>query len=68
MEILAGTIVRNVAGDPAEFEALQHHQATGEFMPCGLGTRKNQTLAKKADPVLNLWKGLESLEAQKCLF
>lgn len=35
MEILAAPIGRNVAEILRQLRALQHHQATGEFMPCG---------------------------------
>jgi peroxiredoxin (alkyl hydroperoxide reductase subunit C) len=35
MEILAAPIGRNIPEILRQLRALQHHQATGEFMPCG---------------------------------
>ena len=35
VEVLATPIGRNVAEILRQLRALQHHQATGEFMPCG---------------------------------
>ena len=61
MEILAAPIGRNVAEILRQLRALQHHQATGDFMPCGWEPGK-PTLAKKADPssisgkVWKVWK------------
>ena len=61
MEILATPIGRNVAEILRQLRALQHHQATGEFMPCGWEPGK-PTLAKKADSssisgkVWEVWK------------
>jgi peroxiredoxin (alkyl hydroperoxide reductase subunit C) len=61
MEILAVPIGRNVAEMLRQLRALQHHQVTGEFMPCGWGPGK-PTLAEKADvpsiseKVWEIWK------------
>jgi peroxiredoxin (alkyl hydroperoxide reductase subunit C) len=61
MEILAAPIGRNVPEILRQLRALQHHQATGEFMPCGWEPGK-PTLAKKADTssisgkVCEIWK------------
>jgi len=61
MEILAAPIGRNVAEILRQLRALQHHQATGEFMPCGWEPGK-PTLAKGDDvsstagKVWNTWK------------
>ena len=35
MEILAAPVGRNMAEILRQLRALKHHQATGEFMPCG---------------------------------
>jgi len=35
IEILAAPIGRNITEILRQLRALQHHQATGEFMPCG---------------------------------
>ena len=48
MEILAAPIGRNVAEILRQLRALQHHQATGEFMPCGWEPGK-PTLTEKGD-------------------
>jgi peroxiredoxin (alkyl hydroperoxide reductase subunit C) len=48
MEILAAPIGRNIAEILRQLRALQHHQATGEFMPCGWEPGK-PTLTKGAD-------------------
>jgi peroxiredoxin (alkyl hydroperoxide reductase subunit C) len=48
MEVLAAPVGRNVAEILRQLRALQHHQATGEFMPCGWEPGK-PTLAKKGD-------------------
>jgi alkyl hydroperoxide reductase subunit AhpC len=61
MEILAAPIGRNVPEILRQLRALQHHQTTGEFMPCGWEPGK-PTLAKKTDPssisgkVWEIWK------------
>ena len=61
MEVLAAPIGRNVAEILRQLRALKHHQATGEFMPCGWEPGK-PTLAQEADrisisgKVWELWK------------
>jgi alkyl hydroperoxide reductase subunit AhpC len=61
MEILAAPIGRNIAEILRQLRALQHHQATGELMPCGWEPGK-PTLAKGDDAsstagkVWNTWK------------
>ena len=61
MEILAAPIGRNVAEILRQLRALQHHQATGEFMPCGWEPGK-PILAKEGDAhsisgkVWEVWK------------
>jgi len=61
MEVLAAPIGRNIAEIFRQLRALQHHQATGEFMPCGWEPGK-PTLAQEADgisisgKVWELWK------------
>ena len=61
IEVLAAPIGRNIAEILRQLRALQHHQATGEFMPCGWEPGK-PTLAKKADAssisgrVWQVWK------------
>jgi alkyl hydroperoxide reductase subunit AhpC len=48
MEILAAPIGRNVPEILRQLRALQHHQATGDFMPCGWEPGK-PTLAETKD-------------------
>ena len=48
MEIVATPIGRNIAEILRQLRALQHHQATGEFMPCGWEPGK-PTLTKGDD-------------------
>jgi len=48
MEILATPIGRNVAEILRQLRALQHHEATGEFIPCGWEPGK-PTLTKGDD-------------------
>jgi peroxiredoxin (alkyl hydroperoxide reductase subunit C) len=61
VEILAAPIGRNVAEILRQLRALQHYQATGEFMPCGWEPGK-PTLAKegeipsKSGKVWEIWK------------
>ena len=61
IEVLAAPIGRNIGEILRQLRALQHHQATGEFMPCGWEPGK-PTLAKKADAssisgrVWQVWK------------
>jgi alkyl hydroperoxide reductase subunit AhpC len=61
MEILAAPVGRNVAEILRQLRALQHHQATGEFMPCGWEPGK-PTLAKEGEApaisgkVWEVWK------------
>ena len=61
MEILAAPIGRNVAEILRQLRALQHHQATGEFMPCGWEPGK-PTLAEEGETpsisgkVWKVWK------------
>jgi alkyl hydroperoxide reductase subunit AhpC len=60
-EVLASPIGRNVAEILRQLRALQHHQATGEFMPCGWEPGK-PTLAKEGEipsmsgKVWEIWK------------
>jgi alkyl hydroperoxide reductase subunit AhpC len=49
MEVLAAPIGRNIAEILRQLRALQHHQATGEFMPCGWEPGK-PTLAEGDEP------------------
>jgi len=61
VEVLAAPIGRNVAEILRQLRALQHHQATGEFMPCGWEPGK-PTLAKEGEipsmsgKVWEIWK------------
>ena len=61
VEVLAAPVGRNVAEIRRQLRALQHHQATGEFMPCGWEPGK-PTLAKERDvpsisgKVWEVWK------------
>ena len=61
VEVLAAPVGRNVAEILRQLRALQHHQATGEFMPCGWEPGK-PTLAKEGDApsisgkVWEVWK------------
>lgn len=61
MEIIAAPIGRNVPEILRQLRALQYHQATGDFMPCGWEPGK-PTLSKKADDssisgkVWEVWK------------
>ena len=61
MEILAAPIGRNVPEILRQLRALQYHQATGDFMPCGWEPGK-PTLAEKGDTssisgkVWEVWK------------
>ena len=61
MEILVGPIGRNVPEILRQLRALQHHQVTGDFMPCDWEPGK-PTLTRTADPlsisgkVWELWK------------
>jgi peroxiredoxin (alkyl hydroperoxide reductase subunit C) len=61
MEIIAAPIGRNIPEILRQLRALQHHQATGDFMPCGWEPGK-PTLSKKADDssisgkVWEVWK------------
>ncbi len=61
MEILAAPIGRNVAEILRQLRALKHHQATGEFMPCGWEPGK-PTLPKEEETspisgkVWEVWK------------
>jgi peroxiredoxin (alkyl hydroperoxide reductase subunit C) len=61
MEIVAAPIGRNISEILRQLRALQHHQATGEFMPCGWEPGK-PTLAKTTDAspisgkVWEVWK------------
>ena len=50
MEVLAAPVGRNVVEILRQLRALQHHQATGEFMPCGWEPGK-PTLAQEADGI-----------------
>jgi peroxiredoxin (alkyl hydroperoxide reductase subunit C) len=60
-EVLAAPVGRNVAEILRQLRALQHHQATGEFMPCGWEPGK-PTLAKEGETpsifgkVWEVWK------------
>ena len=61
VEILAAPVGRNIAEILRQLRALQHHQATGEFMPCGWEPGK-PTLAKEGEAaslsgkVWEVWK------------
>jgi len=61
MEIVAAPIGRNVPEMLRQLRALQHHQATGDYMPCGWEPGK-PTLTEKADApslsgkVWEVWK------------
>jgi len=60
MEVLASPIGRNVAEVLRQLRALQHHRATGEFIPCGWQPGK-PTISRKGDGSLigriwELWK------------
>ena len=61
MEIVASPVGRNIAEILRQLRALQHYEATGEFMPCGWEPGK-PTLAPegKASPppgkVWEVWK------------
>ena len=48
MEILAAPVGRNVSEILRILRALKHHQATGDFMPCGWEPGK-PTLAKEGE-------------------
>ena len=48
MEVLAAPVGRNVAEILRQLRALRHHQATGEFMPCGWEPGK-PTLSKEEE-------------------
>jgi peroxiredoxin (alkyl hydroperoxide reductase subunit C) len=59
-EVVASPIGRNVAEILRQLRALQHHRATGEFMPCGWQPGK-PTISRKRDTSLfgriwELWK------------
>jgi peroxiredoxin (alkyl hydroperoxide reductase subunit C) len=61
MEILAAPIGRNVAEILRQLRALQHHQATGEFMPCGWEPgkptlRKEEETSPVSGKVWEVWK------------
>lgn len=61
LEILAAPVGRNIAEILRQLRALQHYQATGEFMPCGWEPGK-PTLAKEGEEpslsgkVWEVWK------------
>ena len=61
VEVLAAPVGRNVSEILRQLRALQHHQATGEFMPCGWEPGK-PTLAKEGETpsisgkVWEVWK------------
>lgn len=60
-EMIAAPIGRNIPEILRQLRALQYHQATGDFMPCGWEPGK-PTLSKKADDssisgkVWEVWK------------
>ena len=60
MEILATPIGRNIAEILRQLLALQHHQATGEFMPCGWEPGKptltKETILPTSGKVWETWK------------
>ena len=61
MEVLAAPVGRNVAEILRQLRALQHHQATGEFMPCGWEPGKPTLIQEEGDhpisgKVWDLWK------------
>jgi len=61
VEVLASPVGRNIAEILRQLRALQYHQATGEFMPCGWEPGK-PTLAKEgktlavSGKVWEVWK------------
>jgi alkyl hydroperoxide reductase subunit AhpC len=60
MEVLAAPVGRNVGEILRQLRALQHHRATGEFMPCGWQPGK-PTLAQEGEApisgkVWEVWK------------
>ena len=58
IEVLAEAAGRNIAEILRQLRALQHHQATGEYMPCGWEPGK-PTLSQepgKTGRIGNIWK------------
>ena len=66
MEIVASPVGRNIAEILRQLRALQHYQATGEFMPCGWEPGK-PTLSQEGEESPPLREGLGSMETQECL-
>ena len=61
VEVLASPVGRNVAEILRQLRALQHHQATGEFMPCGWEPGKptldrNDDASPISGKVWEIWK------------
>ena len=55
MEILPDSLGRNIGEALRQLRALQHHQATGDYMPCGWEPGK-PTLSKEQSRSGEIWK------------
>jgi len=55
MEIVADPLGRNIGEVLRQLRALQHHHATGEYMPCGWEPGK-PTLSKEQSRSGEIWK------------
>jgi peroxiredoxin (alkyl hydroperoxide reductase subunit C) len=61
MEILAAPIGRNISEILRQLRALQHYQATGEFMPCGWepgkpALPKGEETPRMSGKIWEVWK------------
>ena len=55
MEIVADPVGRDISETLRQLRALQHHQATGDYMPCGWEPGK-PTLSQKKTLAGEVWK------------
>jgi len=55
MEIVADPVGRDISEVLRQLRALQHHQATGDYMPCGWEPGK-PTLSKEQSRSGEIWK------------
>ena len=55
MEIVADPVGRDIGEVLRQLRALQHHQATGDYMPCGWEPGK-PTLSKEQSQSGDIWK------------
>lgn len=61
IEVLSAPIGRNIPEILRQLRALQHHQSTGDYMPCGWEPGKPTLTAKKEDSsmagrIWEIWK------------